>query len=62
VFLGGSLVNVGGHNPMEPAVFSCVVVHGPYIGNNASVYKTLNLQQDTTIQVELHVEFFVDLV
>lgn len=30
-FVGGSLVDVGGHNPLEPAAYSVPVVFGPYI-------------------------------
>jgi 3-deoxy-D-manno-octulosonic-acid transferase len=32
-FVGGSLVPAGGHNPLEPALYSVPVVMGPY-GNN----------------------------
>jgi 3-deoxy-D-manno-octulosonic-acid transferase len=33
VFVGGSLVPVGGHNILEPAVFRKVPIHGPYMEN-----------------------------
>jgi 3-deoxy-D-manno-octulosonic-acid transferase len=33
VFVGGSLVDVGGHNICEPAVFNCTVVVGKYTQN-----------------------------
>jgi len=32
-FVGGSLVPVGGHNPMEPASFGVPVLMGPYLRN-----------------------------
>ena len=32
-FVGGTLVNIGGHNPMEPAMFRCPVILGPYVSN-----------------------------
>ena len=32
-FVGGSLVAVGGHNPLEPARLGCAVVVGPFTGN-----------------------------
>ncbi|SPT71268.1 3-deoxy-D-manno-octulosonic-acid transferase [Anaerobiospirillum thomasii] len=33
VFMGGSLVDIGGHNPLEPAYFSLPVITGPYYYN-----------------------------
>lgn len=33
VFVGGSLVPVGGHNPIEPAYFGKPVLFGPWIAN-----------------------------
>ncbi len=33
VFLGGSLVPIGGHNPTEPAVFGKAVLFGPHMQN-----------------------------
>lgn len=32
-FVGGSLVNVGGHNIFEPAAQKCAVIHGNYMSN-----------------------------
>ncbi|MCX7770009.1 MAG: 3-deoxy-D-manno-octulosonic acid transferase [Proteobacteria bacterium] len=32
-FVGGSLVNIGGHNIIEPAVFEKPVIFGPYMHN-----------------------------
>ena len=42
VFLGGSLINHGGQNPLEPARFGCKILHGPNIQNFTEVYKLLN--------------------
>ena len=42
VFLGGSIVNHGGQNPLEPARFGCRILHGPNIHNFTEVYKLLN--------------------
>lgn len=39
VFLGGSLVPVGGHNPFEPAHASAVVMHGPHYANFSESYE-----------------------
>ena len=42
VFLGGSFINHGGQNPIEPARLGCKILHGPYIHNFREVYKYLN--------------------
>ena len=42
VFLGGSLINHGGQNPLEAARFGCKILHGPNIQNFTEVYKLLN--------------------
>ena len=42
VFLGGSIVNHGGQNPLEPARFGCKILHGPNIHNFTEVYRLLN--------------------
>lgn len=33
VFMGGSYVDIGGHNPLEPAYFSIPILTGPYFYN-----------------------------
>lgn len=33
VFMGGSLIDIGGHNPLEPAYFSIPIITGPYYYN-----------------------------
>ncbi len=42
VFLGGSLVNHGGQNPIEAVRNGCSIIHGPYIQNFKEVYELLN--------------------
>ena len=42
VFLGGSIINHGGQNPLEPAQFGAKILHGPFIDNFRDVYKYLN--------------------
>jgi len=38
VFLGGSLIRHGGHNPLEPARMHCAIITGPHIHNFASIF------------------------
>ena len=40
-FLGGSLVNHGGQNPIEAAKLGCKICHGPHIENFREVYEYL---------------------
>ena len=40
-FIGGSLVDKGGHTPFEPAQFDCAILHGPYLSNFAAPYRAL---------------------
>ncbi len=39
VFLGGSLVPSGGHNPLEPAAWSKPIIFGPYMENFSEISK-----------------------
>ncbi len=41
VFLGGSLINHGGQNPLEATRFGCNILHGPNIDNFKEIYKYL---------------------
>lgn len=43
-FLGGSLVPVGGHNPIEPAKLGCALLHGPHIRNFADVFAAFDAE------------------
>ena len=38
VFLGGSLINHGGQNPLEAARYGCRIFHGPHISNFSEIY------------------------
>ena len=42
VFLGGSIVNRGGQNPLEAARYGAKILHGPNIDNFKDVYQLLN--------------------
>lgn len=37
VFVAGSMVPVGGHNPLEPCHFDCAVLFGPLMHKNAAI-------------------------
>ena len=50
VFVGGSLVNWGGHNILEPAVFGKAIVFGPYMQNFAAIADAF-LRHDAACQV-----------
>lgn len=41
VIMGGSLVDKGGHNPIEPALVGRAILTGPHIGNFADLYRRL---------------------
>ncbi|MDP2417977.1 MAG: glycosyltransferase N-terminal domain-containing protein [Hydrogenophaga sp.] len=40
--VGGSIAQVGGHNPYEPLALGCAVLHGPNVWNFAEAYQTLD--------------------
>jgi 3-deoxy-D-manno-octulosonic-acid transferase len=40
-FIGGSLVDVGGHNPFEAARFDCAILLGPHTANCAAMTEAL---------------------
>jgi len=42
VFLGGSIINHGGQNPLEAARFGCNILHGKNISNFTEIYNFLN--------------------
>ncbi len=42
VFMGGSLVEHGGQNPIEAVKLGAAVVHGPHVFNFADVYDALD--------------------
>jgi len=50
VFVGGSLVDQGGHNIIEPAVFGKAIVFGPYMQNFAEIARAF-LENEAAIQV-----------
>jgi 3-deoxy-D-manno-octulosonic-acid transferase len=50
VFVGGSLVDAGGHNILEPAVFGKPIVFGPHMQNFAEIARTF-LHNAAAVQV-----------
>lgn len=47
IFLGGSLINHGGQNPLEASRFGCNILHGPYVSNFNEIYKFLKIRNVT---------------
>ena len=41
VFLGGSIINHGGQNPLEAARYGCNIMHGPNVSNFFEIYNFL---------------------
>jgi 3-deoxy-D-manno-octulosonic-acid transferase len=44
-FVGGSLVEHGGQNPIEPAKLGVPILHGPHVSNFGEIYKELDDDQ-----------------
>ena len=42
VFVGGSLVNHGGQNPIEAAKLGAAILHGPHVWNFGEIYTALD--------------------
>jgi 3-deoxy-D-manno-octulosonic-acid transferase len=49
-YVGGSLTDFGGHNPLEPAVFSKPILFGPFMSDFKEISDML-LQADGAVQV-----------
>jgi 3-deoxy-D-manno-octulosonic-acid transferase len=49
VFIGGSLVPVGGHNPLEPLFFKKCVLFGPYMFHFSEISRRL-VEEEGAIQ------------
>jgi len=57
VFIGGSLVPIGGHNPLEPLFFRKCVLFGPYMFNFSEIASRL-IEAGGAIQVSGKEELF----
>jgi len=51
VFLGGSLISKGGHNPLEPAIHNCALITGPFIYNWQNIYEDM-LINDACLKIQ----------
>ncbi len=51
VIMGGSFVNIGGHNILEPAHYGRAILCGPYM-DNFNAEKNLLLEKEALIQVQ----------
>jgi len=60
VFMGGTLVETGGHNPLEASVFGVPIVTGPTIFNFEDVFQILTRSQ--TAWVESSPEHLIERV
>lgn len=51
VFIGGSLVNHGGQNPLESARLECAIIYGPYMDNFKEITQDLE-QNNAAIRIK----------
>lgn len=42
VLMGGTLAEIGGHNPIEPAKLGAAILHGPHIHSAREIYEALD--------------------
>jgi 3-deoxy-D-manno-octulosonic-acid transferase len=61
VFVGGSLVDAGGHNILEPAAYGKPIVFGPHMHNFAEIARTF-LEHHGAVQVRTGEELATSLV
>lgn len=54
-FLGGSMVDIGGHNPYEPAALGSAIIHGPFVTNAPDIYARLD-EAEAAIKVRDYAE------
>ena len=62
VFLGGSIVDKGGQNPLEPTRYGAKILHGQFVSNFKEIYKLLSQLKiskkiSTPKQLEKSIEF-----
>lgn len=59
-FLGGSLFEVGGHNPFEPIKLKCAVISGKHVFNFKEIYEKLSAQ-NACVMVENKEDLFKEV-
>ena len=62
VFLGGSIINRGGQNPLEAARYGAKILHGPFVSNFTDIYNLLKSNKiskkiNTTVQLSKEITF-----
>ena len=61
IFVGGSMINHGGQNPIEAAYYGKTILHGKNIQNFTDVYEILKLMKLTEqVENERQLELFVN--
>ncbi|MFM8423169.1 MAG: 3-deoxy-D-manno-octulosonic acid transferase, partial [Candidatus Fonsibacter sp.] len=60
VFIGGSLVNHGGQNPIEVARNNSIIFHGPYTHNFTEIYNFLN-KENVAFKINSQTELINEL-
>ena len=60
IFIGGSLINHGGQNPIEVAYNNSFIFHGPYIYNFTEIYNFLS-KENISFEVKTEKEL-IDLI
>ena len=61
VFLGGSIINHGGQNPLEAARFGCNILHGKNVSNFSEIYSFLNKNRIShVVKTKLEIEKKLD--
>ena len=60
VFIGGSLVNHGGQNPIEVAYNNSIIFHGPYTHNFTEIYNFLN-KENVAFKINSQTELIDEL-
>jgi 3-deoxy-D-manno-octulosonic-acid transferase len=60
-FVGGSLAEIGGHNPFEPALLGSAILYGPHVRNFRDAYRRL-AAADAAVMVRSQAELADALV